>query len=327
VTSNAAFGLDAISGLWNGEHLIGPLTDRGRSVESIYAQVLVERLARSSFLFRPVFEESGASDGFVSIGIAPRYARDSEALVQAATELYQRVPEPNLMVEIPATSEGISAARRLVSEGRSVNVTLIVTLARYGQVIDAYLAGLESLSGNLSRCHCVASLAIGLVDAEVDRRLEAIGTASALSLVGTVALAQAKVAYRMFEERFFGARWQALVTRGAKVQRPLWSWTAVENPAYPKLWYVENLIGPNTVTALSESTIAALEDHGVLARSVDRGLDEAEATLHRLAQMGVDLEEVGRAVEHDALSSGSRSYARLLSTLAERLETSQPGTW
>jgi transaldolase len=182
VTSNAAFGLDAISGLWNGEYLIGPLTDRGRSVESIYGQALVERLARSSFLLRPVFEESGASDGFVSVGIAPRFARDSEALVRAASELYQRVPEPNLMVEIPATSEGISAVRRLVSEGRSVNVTLIVTLARYRQVIDAYLAGLESLGGNLSRCHCVASLAIGPVDAEVDRRLEGIGTASALSL-------------------------------------------------------------------------------------------------------------------------------------------------
>jgi transaldolase len=204
----------------------------------------------------------------------------------------------------------VSAVRRLTGEGHSVNAILIAGLDRYEQVIDAYLAGLESVDGSLSRCHSVASFALRPVDAEVDRRLAGIGSDPALRLRGHAALAQAKVAYRMFEERFFGARWQGLASRGAKVQRLVWSWTTVEGPDHPDLWYVENLVGPNTVSALADTTIAALEDHGAPTRSVDRGLDTAEVTLDRLARVGIDVAEVGRVVERDVVAAWSRAYDR-----------------
>jgi transaldolase len=286
-----------------GMGMTGWLAQGIRGVTSSDLQAPAERAARWSSLLRPAYEDSAAGDGFVSVGIPPEFGRDRDAMVEAAHEWYRRIGQQNLMVEIPATPEGVAAVRQLIGEGRSVNATLIASLGRYEEVIDAYLAGLESIEGSLSRCHSVASFALSPVDAEVDRRLATIGSDAALSLRGQGALAQAKVAYRMFEERFFGARWQALTRRGAKVQRLVWSWTTVEDPAYPDLWYVENLVGPNTVTALSPSTIAALDDHGTLARTVDRRLDTAEATLRRLARAGVELGDVGRVVERDAMSA------------------------
>jgi transaldolase len=208
LTSNSAITPDVSLGLSADNHPRAAI-DSGLSIGSGYQREL-ERAAYSSLLLRPVYEVSAASDGFVSVGIPPRFARDSEAMLGATRELCRRIAQPNLMVEVPATSAGVSALRRLISEGRSVNATLIASLARYEQVIEAYLAGLESFEGGLSRSHSVASFLLSPVDTEVNRRLEAIGTHSALSLRGKVALAQAKVAYRMFEERFFGAdgrRW------------------------------------------------------------------------------------------------------------------------
>jgi transaldolase len=289
VTSSAAVMSHAIEGSADQVNEVAS-PDDGGSMESLYWSFLAAQLASPLGVLRSVYKQSDASDGFLSVGLPFRLADDIDTTVAGVNQLYQRTAKSNLIVEIPATSRGIPVARQLISEGRSVNMTLIASLARYEQVIDAYLSGLETQLGDLSRCRSFASFSLSAVDWEVDRRLAAIGSPSALGLRGKVAVAQAKVAYRLFEERFFGARWQALVTRGAKVQRPLWSWTTVvDNALYPDLRYAENLVGPNTVSALSETTIAALEDHGTLARTVDQGLDDAEAVLHRLGPWRLEM--------------------------------------
>ena len=183
--------------------------------------------------------------------------------------MHERISKPNLMVKIPATPEGVPAVQELIAEGRSINVTLLFGLERYEQIIDAYLAGLEACTGDLSRIHSVASFFLSRVDSEVDRHLDRIGSAEALELRGRAALAQANAAYHLFRLRFSGPRWEALAARGARVQRPLWASTSTKNPAYPDTMYVDQLIAPDTVTTLTEATIAAFEDHGTVESSIE----------------------------------------------------------
>jgi len=177
---------------------------------------------------------------------------------------------------------------------------------------------LEAHDGDLSRVHSVASFFVSRVDTEVDRRLEAIGTPQPLALRGQAALAQARLAYRLFRDRFSGPRWQALAARGARVQRPLWASTSTKNPAYPDTVYVDGLIGPDTITTLPEPTIAAFEDHGTLAATITQGLEDAEATLERLAEVGIDLGEVARVLEAEGVAAFAKSYDGLLSLLQTR---------
>jgi hypothetical protein len=179
------------------------------------------------------------------VELAPALAHDTRASVAAARALHRRLAEPNLLVKIPATAEGVPAVHQAIGEGLSINVTLLFGLDRYAQIIDAYLEGLEAHDGDLSGVHSVASFFVSRVDTEVDRRLEAIGTPQALALRGQAALAQARLAYRLFRDRFSGPRWQALAARGARVQRPLWASTWTKNPAYPDTVYVDGLIGPD----------------------------------------------------------------------------------
>jgi transaldolase len=269
-------------------------------------------------VLRPLYDRSGGRDGFVSVELAPALAHDTQASVQAARALHQRIPEPNLLVKIPATAEGVPAIRKATAEGLSINVTLLFGLDRYEQVIEAYLQGLEAHDGDLSRVHGVASFFVSRVDTEVDRRLEAIGTPAALALRGQAAVAQAKLAYRLFRDRFSGPRWQALAARGARPQRPLWASTSTKNPAYPDTVYVDGLIGPDTVTTLPEATIAAFEDHGTLAATLTQGVQDAQATLERLAAAGIDLDEVAGVLEAEGVAAFASSYDGLLSLLQAR---------
>jgi transaldolase len=276
-------------------------------------------------VLRPTYDRSGGGDGFVSVELAPALAHDTEASVQAARALHQRIAAPNLLVKIPATAEGVPAVRDAVAEGLSINVTLLFGLDRYEQVIDAYLQGLEAYDGDLAGVHSVASFFVSRVDTEVDRRLEAIGTPAALALRGRAALAQAKLAYRLFQDRFSGPRWHALAARGARAQRPLWASTSTKNPAYPDTVYVDGLIGPDTITTLPEATIAAFEDHGTLAATVTRGVEDARATLEHLAEVGIDLHDVARALEDEGVAAFAKSYDGLLSLLrANAVEASAP---
>ena len=257
----------------------------------------------------------------MSVEVAPELARDTDATVVAARRLHERIDEPNLFVKIPATAEGVPAIQAMIAEGRSINITLIFSLARYAEVIEAYLTGLEAFTrggGDPSTVHSVASFFVSRVDTEVDRRLESIGTGAALELRGRAAVAQAKLAYRLFRHQFSGERWQRLADLGAHRQRPLWASTSTKNPAYPDTLYVDELIGPDTVNTLPEQTIAAFSDHGRVARSLDTGVAEAAEVMRRLAAVGIDMDDVGLTLETEGVAGFHESFHQLLAALAAK---------
>jgi transaldolase len=287
-------------------------------VTDAYWSLVVADVEQACAVLRPTFDASTGTDGFVSIEVAPELAHDTAATVAAARELHRRIAQPNLFVKIPATAEGISAIRSLIAEGRSINITLIFSLTRYVEVIDAYLAGLETFAasgGDLSGVRSVASFFVSRVDSEVDRRLETIATDDINDLRGNAAIAQAKLAYRLFRERFSGERWERLALSGAQPQRPLWASTSTKNPAYRDTLYVESLIGPETVNTLPETTIATFEDHGRLARTVDTEVDAAQDVMQRLGVVGVDMEDVGLTLENDGIASIHTSFQDVLASL------------
>jgi transaldolase len=318
VTSNPTIIAKAVSGSADYDRQLAALTAAGRDAEASYWALVTADLNGALAVLRPLYDRSGGDDGFVSVELAPALAHDTRASVAAARALHRRLAEPNLLVKIPATAEGVPAVHQAIGEGLSINVTLLFGLDRHAQIIDAYLEGLEAHDGDLSGVHSVASFFVSRVDTEVDRRLEAIGTPQALALRGQAALAQARLAYRLFRDRFSGPRWQALAARGARVQRPLWASTSTKNPAYPDTIYVDGLIGPDTITTLPEPTIAAFEDHGTLAATITQGLEDAEATLERLAEVGIDLDEVARVLEAEGVAAFAKSYDGLLSLLQTR---------
>jgi transaldolase len=209
----------------------------------------------------------------------------------------------------------------MIGEGCSVNVTLIFSLDRYEDVMEAYIAGLEAHEGDLSGTSSVASFFISRTDTEIDRRLEAVGTPEALALRGRAAVAQGQVAYDLFRRAFSGPRWEALVARGARVQRPLWASTSTKNPAYPDTLYVDALIGPDTVNTLPEATLEAFDEHGTLARTVDADPEGARATLTAVEAAGIDLDDVSRVLEEEGVGAFVKSFDELLDTLGQKAET------
>jgi len=224
-------------------------------------------------------------------------------------------------VKIPATAEGIPAIRQMISEGRSVNVTLIFALDRYREVMEAYFSGLEACPGDLSGVSSVASFFISRTDSEVDRRLNALGTPEALALRCRTAVAQGQVAYDMFQGEFSGPRWAALVERGARVQRPLWASTSTKNPAYPDTLYVDNLIGPDTVNTLPDATLEAFADHGTVARTVDADPVAAHDLLRAVDSVGVDLVDVSRVLEEEGVAAFVASFDDLLADLTAKVRS------
>jgi transaldolase len=267
-----------------------------------------------------VYDESGGGDGFVSIELAPDLARDTGGSIAAARDFHRRIARPNLFVKIPATAEGVPAIQAMIAEGRSINITLIFSIERYAEVIEAYLSGLEAYEGDLSRVHSVASFFVSRVDTEVDRRLEQVGTPDALALRGKAAVAQAKLAYQLFRTRFAGDRWQRLADRGAQVQRPLWASTSTKNPEYSDTLYVDNLIGPDTVNTMPENTIEAFTDHSVIRRTVDEGVDEAADVMAQLAAASIDMHDVGRVLEEEGVASFVKSFDELIDTLQRKAD-------
>jgi transaldolase len=321
VTANPTIFTRAILGSADYDEQFSALTAAGRSLDDAYWQLIVDDVGAASAVLRPVFDAGGGTDGFVSIEVAAELARDTRGTLAAARALHERIDRPNLLVKIPATPEGVPAIQAMIAEGRSINITLIFSLARYRQVIEAFLSGLEDFvarGGDPSAVHSVASFFVSRVDTEVDRRLAAIGTGDALALRGQAAIAQAKLAYRLFRERFSGSRWQRLADLGARVQRPLWASTSTKDPAYRDTRYVEELIGPDTVNTLPEATIAAFADHGRLGRTVDTDVDGAAAVMRRLAAVGVDMDDVGRTLEDRGVAAFHESYQEVLEALAAK---------
>jgi transaldolase len=299
------------------------LITSGHTVSDAYWELAIADVRDACAVLRPTFDDSDKTDGFVSIEVAPELARDTEATIKAARELHNRIALANLFVKIPATSQGIPAIRTMTAEGHSINITLIFSLARYGEVIDAYIDGLEAYSaagGDLATVHSVASFFVSRVDTEVDHRLEALTTNASPNLRGRAAIAQAVLAFQLFRARFAGERWEQLAAQGARVQRPLWASTSTKNPAYPDTRYVDDLIGPDTVNTLPEVTIAAYEDHGRVARTIDAHVDEAHDVMRDLAAMGVDMDDVGLTLEDEGVASFHESFRHVLDALKAKAD-------
>lgn len=321
VTSNPAIFQKAISTDTSYDDQLAELLNRGTSVSDAYWTMVVDDIVAACDILAPVYDASDRSDGFVSVEVSPALANDTAATIEAARELADRIARPNLMVKIPATSAGLPAVTEVIARGVNVNVTLIFGLERYGEVIEAYLSGLERSEGDLSGTASVASFFVSRVDTEIDHRLEALGTAEASHLRGTAALAQARVAYSMFVETFSGERWDPLKARGAQFQRPLWASTSTKNRDYPDTMYVDGLIAPHTVNTLPDPTLEAFCEHGTARRTIDDDGLAARSDLERLETVGIDLAEVSLKLEHEGVSAFVKSYDELLATLSLKADS------
>lgn len=321
VTSNPTIFQKAISGGDAYDEQFTELLAAGSSVTDAYWDLVVTDIRNVLTILRPVHDASNGVDGFVSIEVSPLLARDTDGTAEAARHLHSLIDQPNLYIKIPGTAEGLPAIRAMISEGVSVNVTLLFSLDRYREVMEAYISGLEDRDGDLSSVSSVASFFISRVDSEADKRLEALGSADALALRGKVAVANAQVAYEAFRETFAGPRWEALVARGARPQRPLWASTSTKNPEYPDTLYVDSLIGPLTVNTIPEKTLDDFDDHGTLARTVDADLAGAHAVLDAFADLGLSLADVTAQLEDEGVASFSKSFDDLLDSLSEKAKT------
>ena len=270
-------------------------------------------------VFSKMYDHSNGVDGYVSVEVAPSLAHDGPGTEAAARHLHERINRRNLMVKIPGTAEGLGPIQQMISEGRSINVTLIFSIPRYADVMEAYISGLEQFAADpeadLSQVASVASFFISRVDVEVDKRLDANGSDEALALRGKAAVAQAKLAFKLFTETFSGPRWEALATRGARVQRPLWASTSTKNPEYPDTLYVDELIGPDTVNTLPDATLEAFADHGTVARRIDADVDQAEAVWAALPGVGVDMDDVADQLEREGVASFMGAFDELIEAL------------
>lgn len=318
VTSNPSIFQKAMTGSTDYDEEFAELLDAGGSVTDAFWNMAITDIEAALALFRPLHDASGGVDGFVSLEVAPDLAYDTDGATAAAADLHQRIDEPNLYVKIPGTEAGLGAIEATIASGRSVNVTLLFSLARYEAVIESYLAGLEAHEGPLDAVTSVASFFVSRVDAEVDSRLDDIGTPEAKALRGKTAVANAKLAYELFTKRFSGPRWEALAARGAKVQRPLWASTSTKDPSYPDTLYVDSLVAPDTVNTMPEATLEAFEEQGTLTRSADVDLDEARQVLDDLVTVGVDLDDVTAQLEREGVDSFAKAFDELIDSLTEK---------
>jgi transaldolase len=321
ITSNPTIFAKAIEGGVEYDTQFRSLIHEGRSVEDSYWELVKADIEAALATLRPVYDGCDGCDGFVSVEVAPQLARDTEGTTESARGLWQQIDEPNLFVKIPGTAEGLPATRQCLREGININITLLFSLDRYGEVIDAFMTGLEQRladGGDISRVASVASFFVSRVDTETDRRLEAIGTDDALALRGMAAVANAQLAYQLFLERIATPRWAALAAAGARVQRPLWASTSTKNPAYPDTLYVDNLIGPDTVDTMPDTTLEDFERRGTLARTVDADPEGARSVVARLAEVGVDLADVTKTLEEEGVASFSKSFDEVLSSLSSK---------
>jgi transaldolase len=315
VTSNPTIFQKALStGTRYDEQLREVLREEDDPKEVFY-RLAVRDIQAACDLLRSVWDGGGGHDGYVSMEVDPTLAYDEDATIQEALRLHEWIDRPNLFVKIPATVPGLVAIEECIAHGRSINVTLIFSLDRYGAVAESYIRGLERLvtgGGDPSTVASVASFFVSRVDTEADKRLEAIGTEEALALRGKLAVANAKLAYRSYGEIFSTGRWEALAERGATPQRCLWASTSTKNPEYSPTLYVDELIGPDTVNTMPLETIDAFQEKGRVERTLAVGLDEAEGVFEALKQLGVDYDDVTETLEREGVQKFSDSFDELL---------------
>ncbi len=301
------------------------LAGQDGDLASVFWALAEQDIKDACEVFAPVFERSAGRDGYVSLEVDPRLAYDTLETFRAAMRLHGDVDRPNLMVKIPATKPGLAAVEDVVAKGHSINVTLIFSLARYGEVAESYVRGIERLvaeGGDPARVASVASFFVSRIDTEADRRLGELGAPDELK--GKLAIANAKLAYEHYEQVFAGPRWEFLAAKGATPQRVLWASTSTKNPAYPDTLYVEELIGPDTVNTMPEETIEAYQDHGRPEVRLDRGLDEARRVFEQLADAGLDYDDVTDTLEREGVEKFAASFDELMQALAAKQQALAP---
>ena len=321
LTSNPTIFQKAIQGSSDYDEQFRSEIQKGSSAREAYWELVLQDIHGALDVFANLYSQSKGSDGFVSVEVDPSLAHDTAGTLSAARLLHERIARPNVMIKIPATQAGLPAIREMIAEGRNVNVTLIFSLSRYQDVMDAYIDGLEQrmASGSpVSNIASVASFFISRVDNEIDKRLDALGTPAALALRGTAAVNQARLAYAAFQKTFSGPRWEALAKAGASVQRPLWASTSTKNPAYPDTMYVDQLIGPDTVNTLPDATLEAFADHGTLARTIDQNLGVSRRQWAELAMNAIDVDEVAAQLETEGVASFIKSFDELIGVLEDK---------
>jgi len=301
--------------------------ERGQDPEAMLWDLLVEDVQAAADVFRPVFDSERGADGFVSIEDSPEIADDTDATIAAARDLQARVDRPNVMVKIPATPAGLPAIESRIADGANINVTLIFAVERYVKVVEAFLAGLErwrEAGGDASKVHSVASFFVSRVDTKVDAQLEAKmegadGQArrELQGLLGSAAIANSQLAYELFTQLHSGARWDALRSAGASVQRCLWASTSTKNPRYRDTYYVEELIGPATVDTMPQATFEAFRDHGRVELTLQKDVDGARRVLDELAKHGIDLAAITQELEDEGVAGFAKSYRESIEHLGK----------
>lgn len=327
VTSNPSIFMNAITKSQDYDESLLPLIKAGLSDEEIFFNLAIEDIQAAADLFAPLYQQTGGGDGYVSLEVSPYLANDTEATLAQAKQLWQRVNRPNLMVKIPATRAGLPAITEAIAEGINVNVTLIFSLERYEEVMDAYLKGLEKRAAKglpLSSIASVASFFVSRVDTNIDPRLQKIieqggpQAEKAKALLGKAAIANAKLAYAGFKQVFSTRRFLKLKALGARVQRPLWASTSTKNPAYRDVMYVEELIGPDTVNTAPPQTVVAFLDHGQVRPSLEENLEAAHQVLAGLEQLGISMPAVTDQLEEEGVKSFSDAFTVLLKAIDSR---------
>jgi transaldolase len=327
VTSNPTIFAHALSKGSVYDEQISDLALRGVSVDEASRAITTYDIRWACDVLRPVYDATSGLDGRVSLEVDPRLAADTARTIAEARALWWLVDRPNLFIKIPATPAGLPAISQCLSEKISVNVTLIFSLRRYGEVIDAFMTGLEQASHaghDLAPITSVASFFVSRVDTEVDRRLDKIGTPEAASLRGKAAIANARLAYQLFEEKFATARWQALSRAGARPQRPLWASTSTKDPAYPDTMYVVELVAPGVVNTMPEQTLHAMADHGVLRGDTIRGAyDQSRKVFDDLAALGIAYDDVVQVLEEEGVSKFAASWQEMMDTLKAEMDAAE----
>jgi transaldolase len=318
VTSNPTIFEKAMAAGEGYDEQLKQCASEGHTIEEAYWTLVVDDVGHAADILRPVYDSTDGADGFVSVEVSPDLAHDTPRTCRQAVELFGRLHRPNVMIKIPATVDGLPAITETIAAGINVNVTLIFSLARHDQVIDAYLTGLERLAasnGNLAGASSVASFFVSRVDTETDRRLP-----DGHALRGKAAVANARLAYQLFTQRFSGPRWEALAAKGARLQRPLWASTSTKNPAYPPTLYVDDLIGKHTVNTLAPASIDALHAGKATLRAdtIEDEIDGAQAVITGLAEAGVDFDDVTATLEREGVESFSASFHDACATLEKR---------
>jgi transaldolase len=324
VTTNPTIFANALTKGESYDAQVRELAARGADVDATVREITTTDVRNACDVFRDIYAATDGVDGRVSIEVDPRLAHDTERTVAEAKDLWKTVDRPNLLIKIPATLAGLPAITATLAEGISVNVTLIFSLERYEQVMEAFVAGLEQAKANghdIAQIHSVASFFVSRVDTEIDKRIDKADTVELQALRGQAAIANARLAYAAYERVFGTDRWQALAADGGRAQRPLWASTGVKDPAYPDTQYVDELVVDNTVNTMPEKTLRAVADHGKIEGDKVTGTEEqAQEVFDALTEAGIDLDDVFKVLEDEGVDKFEKSWTELLETVTGQLD-------